>query len=100
MGETVWLGLRENEVRALRDIKALERERRLELREVQRNENRVRDLGFVISEIYRGRYCSNFMLSLNGSGRVQVRAGFLLNPGPASGFFIKPKPDPILYRVG
>ena len=52
MGETVWLGLRENEVRALRDIKASEREGRLELREVQRNENKVRDLGFAISEIY------------------------------------------------
>ena len=52
MGETVWLGLRENEVRALRDIKASKRERRLELREVQRHENRVRDLGFAISEIY------------------------------------------------
>ena len=52
MGEIVWLGLRENEVKALRDIRASERERRLELREVQRNENRVRDLGFAISEIY------------------------------------------------
>ena len=52
MGETVWLSLRENEVRALRDIRASERERRLELREVQRNENRVRDIGFAISEIY------------------------------------------------
>ena len=52
MGETVWLGLRENEVRALRDIRASEMERQLKLREVQRNENRVRDLGFAISEIY------------------------------------------------
>ena len=52
MGETVWLGLRENEVRALRDIRASERERWLELRKVQRNENRVKDLGFAISEIY------------------------------------------------
>ena len=48
----MWLGLRENEVKALRDIRASKRERRLELREVQRNENRVRDLGFAISEIY------------------------------------------------
>ena len=47
----MWLGLRENEVKPLRDIRASERERRLELREVQRNENRVRDLGFAISEI-------------------------------------------------
>ena len=52
LGETVWLSLRENEVRALRDIRASGRERRLELREVQRNENRVKDLGFAISEIY------------------------------------------------
>ena len=68
MGEIVWLGLRENKVRALRNIRASERERQLELREVQRNENKVKDLGFAISEIYIGRYFSNFILSLNGSG--------------------------------
>ena len=39
-------------MRALRDIRASEMERQLKLREVQRNENRVRDLGFAISEIY------------------------------------------------
>ena len=43
MGEIVWLGLRENKVRALRNIRASERERQLELREVQRNENKVKD---------------------------------------------------------
>jgi len=43
LGEIVWLGLRENKVRALRDIKASEKERWLELREVQRNENKVKD---------------------------------------------------------
>ena len=51
----MWLGLRENEVRALRDI-----------REFDRN------LEFAISEIYIGRYFSNFILSLNGLGRVRV----------------------------
>ena len=100
----MWLGLRENEVRALRDIRASERERRLELREVQKNENRVRDVGFAISEIYIGRYFSNFVLSLNGSGRVRVRAGFFPKPGPDPDplrvFFLKPKPDPICYRTG
>ena len=65
----MWLGLRENEVRALRDI-----------REFDRN------LEFAISEIYIGRYFSNFILSLNGSGRV--RSGFGL------GFFPKSRPDP------
>ena len=85
----MWLGLRENEVRALRDIKASEREGRLELREVQRNENKVRDLGFAISEIYIGRYFSNFLLSLNGLGQVRVRAGF----------FPKFGPDPNPFRV-
>ena len=104
MGETVWLGLRENEVRALRDIKALERERRLELREVQRNENRVRDLGFAISEIYIGRYFSNFLLSLNGSGRVGSRfgPGFFQNPDPTQtrfGFFVL-NPYPTLFLIG
>ena len=68
MGEIVWLGLRENKVRALRNIRASERERQLKLREVQRNENKVKDLGFAITEIYIGRYFSNFILSLNGSG--------------------------------
>ena len=64
----MWLGLRENKVRALRNIRASERERQLKLREVQRNENKVKDLGFAITEIYIGRYFSNFILSLNGSG--------------------------------
>ena len=66
----MWLGLRENEVRALRDIRASEMERQLKLKEVQRNENRVTDLGFAISEIYIVRYFSNFILSLNRSGRL------------------------------
>ena len=100
----MWLGLRENEVRALRDIRASERERRLELREVQRNENRVRDLGFAISEIYIGRYFSNFILSLNGSGRVRVRAGVFPksgpDPNPLRVFCFKPIPDLIFNRTG
>ena len=102
MGETVWLGLRENEVRALRDIRASERERRLELREVQRNENRVRDLGFATSEIYIGRYFSNFILSLNGLGHVRVRAGVFPksepDPNPLRVFCFKPIPD--LFLIG
>ena len=100
----MWLGLRENEVRALRDIRASERERQLELKEVQRNENRVRDLGFAISEIYIGRYFSNFLLSLNGLGWVRVRAGFFpkSRPDPNSlrVFCFKPIPDPIFNRIG
>ena len=103
MGETMWLGLRENEVRALRDIRASERERRLELREVQRNENRVKDLGFSISTIYIGRYFSNFILSLNGSGRVRVRVGFFPksgpDPNPLRVFCFKPILDPIFNRI-
>ena len=88
MGETVWLGLRENEVRALRDIRASEREKQLELREVQRNENRVRDLGFAISEIYIGRYFSNFLLSLNRSGPSSGRvfSKIRTRPEPVLGF--------------
>ena len=99
----MWLGLRENEVRALRDIRASKRERQLELREVQRNENRVRDLGFAISEIYIGRYFSNFLLSLNGLGWVRVRAGFFPKSGPDSNplrvFCFKPIPDHIFNRI-
>ena len=100
LGETVWLGLRENEVKALRDIRALKRERWLELREVQRHENRVRDLRFAISEIYIGRYFSNFILSLNGLGRVRVR--FFPKSGPTRthfGFFVL-NPYPTLFLIG
>ena len=88
MGEIVWLGLRENKVRALRNIRASKRERQLELREVQRNENKVKDLGFAISEIYIGRYFSNFILSLNmlGLGSGQVFFKIRTRPKPASGF--------------
>ena len=61
-------------------------------------------LGFVISYIYIGRYFSNFVLSLNGSGRVRVRAEVFPKPGPDPDplqvFFLKPKPDPICYRTG
>ena len=88
LGEIVWLGLRENKVRALRNIRASKRERQLELREVQRNENKVKDLGFAISEIYIGRYFSNFILSLNGSGPSSswVFSKIWTRPKPALGF--------------
>ena len=88
LGEIVWLGLRENKVRALRNIRASERERRLELRKVQRNENKVKDLGFAVSEIYIGRYFSNFILSLNGSspGSGWVFSKIWTRPKPALGF--------------
>ena len=88
MGEIVWLGLRENKVRALRNIRASERERQLKLREVQRNENKVKDLGFAISEIYIGRYFSNFILSLNvsGPGSGWVFTKIWTRPKPALGF--------------
>ena len=92
----MWLGLRENEVRALRDIRASEMERQLKLKEVQRNENRVRDLGFAISEIYIGRYFSNSILSLNGSGWVPKSRP---DSNPLRVFCFKPILDPIFNRT-
>ena len=85
----MWLGLRENEVRALRDI-----------REFDRN------LEFAISEIYIGRYFSNFILSLNRSGRVGSSFGPSFFPkskpdlNPLWVFCFKPIPDPIFNLTG
>ena len=60
-------------------------------------------LGFDISDIYIGRYFSNFTLSLNGSGlgsglgRVSLKP--TPDPNPFRVLFLKPKPNPSLSQV-
>ena len=54
------------------------------------------EVGFFSFYIYNG-----FLVILYLSGRV--RAGYDKNPDqpePASGFFKRPIPDPIIYRAG
>ena len=69
----MWGGLRENETETV-----IEGEVRAQrgggLERPQTNEKRIRVCYKL--HIYIGRYFSNFVLSLNGSGRVRVRVGF------------------------
>ena len=56
-------------------------------------------LGFDMSDIYIGRYFSNFTLSLKGSGQVGFGLGFYQNPNPnwiRFRFFSKTQTQPYL----
>ena len=89
----MWGGLRENETERVSEGE-VRAQRGGGLERLQTNEKRIRVCYKL--HIYIGRYFSNFVLSLNGSGRVWVRAGFFPKPGPASGFFSKTQTQPYL----